>query len=56
MSSTAANVLFGYWSHDIGGNHNGSECPGDSDPSDLRGAELLARYCYLHLFWLYNRS
>ena len=41
MTKTAANVLFGYWSHDIGGFQNGSSCPGDGDPSNITGSELL---------------
>ena len=28
----AANVLFGYWSHDVGGFHTGNGAPGDADP------------------------
>jgi hypothetical protein len=28
MTPTSSNVLFGLWSHDIGGNHNGTNNPG----------------------------
>eukprot|EP00698_Gefionella_okellyi_P004819 TRINITY_DN1445_c0_g1_i1.p1 TRINITY_DN1445_c0_g1~~TRINITY_DN1445_c0_g1_i1.p1 ORF type:complete len:886 (-),score=199.72 TRINITY_DN1445_c0_g1_i1:45-2429(-) len=44
MTPTAANVLFGYWSHDIGGFHDGKDCPGDHDPKNLTGSELLMRW------------
>ena len=49
----AANVLFGWHSHDIGGNHNGQGCcngegpaccPGDEDPANFTGSELLLRW------------
>lgn len=40
----AANVLFGYWSHDIGGFHNGTGCYGDSDPRNATGSEMLLRW------------
>ena len=43
-TQTAANVLFGYWSHDIGGFHDGKGCPGDHDPKNVTGAELLLRW------------
>jgi len=44
MTPMAANVLFGYWSHDIGGFHNGNGSPGDGDPSNVTGSELLLRW------------
>jgi len=44
MTPTAANVLFGYWSHDIGGFHNGNGSPGDGDPKNITGSELLLRW------------
>ena len=40
---TAANVLFGWWSHDIGGFHSAG-VPGDADPSNAVGSELLLRW------------
>jgi len=49
-TQTAANVLWGYWSHDIGGFHNWSSnkssagVPGDADPTDTQGSELLLRW------------
>lgn len=43
-TQTAANVLWGYWSHDIGGFHNGKGAPGDADPTNTTGAELLLRW------------
>jgi hypothetical protein len=43
-SPTAANVLFGYWSHDIGGFHTGDGCPGDSTPSNITGSEVFLRW------------
>ena len=43
-TQTASNVLFGYWSHDIGGFHDGQGCPGDHDPKNVTGAELLLRW------------
>ncbi len=43
-TQTAANVLWGYWSHDIGGFHDGQGCPGDATPSNATGAELLLRW------------
>lgn len=43
MTSMAANVMFGYWSHDIGGfHHYGAK--GDDDPNDPEGVELLLRW------------
>jgi len=44
MTPMAANVLFGYWSHDIGGFHNGNGSPGDGDPKNVTGSELLLRW------------
>ena len=51
MTATAANSLFGWWSHDIGGFHAdrtdappGGACPGDSNPSNATGAELFSRW------------
>ena len=44
MTAKAANVMFGYWSHDIGGNHNGTDCVGDDNPANLTGSELLLRW------------
>jgi alpha-glucosidase (family GH31 glycosyl hydrolase) len=50
MTPTAANALFGWWSHDIGGFHadrttvTGGACPGDSNPSNASGAELFSRW------------
>ena len=43
-TQTAANVLWGYWSHDIGGFHTGNGAPGDADPTNTTGAELLLRW------------
>lgn len=43
-TATAANVLFGFWSHDIGGNHIGDGCPGTGDPSNYTSSELLLRW------------
>ena len=43
-TQTAANALWGYWSHDIGGFHSGKGCPGDADPSNSTGSELLLRW------------
>jgi len=44
MTPMAANVLFGYWSHDIGGFHTGNGTPGDGDPKNMTGSELLLRW------------
>lgn len=44
MTPTASNVLFGWWSHDIGGFHNGTGYKGDEDPQSLRGSELYLRW------------
>jgi len=44
MTPMAANVLFGYWSHDIGGFHAGTGSPGDGDPKNVTGSELLLRW------------
>jgi hypothetical protein len=43
MTPTASNVLFGLWSHDIGGNHNGTNDPGDGNPGNQTGSQ-----CRLH--------
>ena len=43
-TQTASNVHWGYWSHDIGGFHKGQGAPGDSDPTNSTGAELLLRW------------
>ena len=43
-TQTAANVLWGYWSHDIGGFHNGDGAPGDDDPTNSTGSELFLRW------------
>jgi len=44
MTPTAANVLFGYWSHDIGGFHSGNGSPGDGDPKNMTGSEMYLRW------------
>eukprot|EP01120_Amphizonella_sp_Union-15-10_P010944 TRINITY_DN4546_c0_g1_i15.p1 TRINITY_DN4546_c0_g1~~TRINITY_DN4546_c0_g1_i15.p1 ORF type:complete len:870 (-),score=176.31 TRINITY_DN4546_c0_g1_i15:56-2665(-) len=44
MTPMAANVLFGYWSHDIGGFHTGNGSPGDGNPKNKTGSELLLRW------------
>jgi alpha-glucosidase (family GH31 glycosyl hydrolase) len=43
-TQTAANVMWGYWSHDIGGFHTGQGAPGDADPGNVTGSELLLRW------------
>ena len=47
-TATASNVLNSWWSHDIGGNHlpnpPSPSCPGDGDPSNYTGSELLLRW------------
>ena len=43
-TQTAANVLWGYWSHDIGGFHTGKGCPGVADPKNVTGSELFLRW------------
>lgn len=43
-TSLAANSLFGYWSHDIGGFHSGSGAPGTSNTTNTTGAELYLRW------------
>ena len=43
-TQTAANVFWGYWSHDIGGFHDGKGAPGDHDPANVTGSELLLRW------------
>lgn len=56
MTPLASNVIFGWWSHDIGGNHNGGTTgydthgapigpyPGDEDPTNFTGSEMLLRW------------
>ncbi len=44
MTPVASNVLFSYWSHDVGGFKKGSTCPGDEDVRNKTGAELLLRW------------
>lgn len=44
MTPQASNVAFGWWSHDIGGFHSGTGCPGDGDPTNRTGSELLLRW------------
>ena len=60
----ASNVLFGWWSHDIGGNHNGGYSgyepkqhrpkpgpyPGDEDPKNHTGSEMLLRWIQFGVF------
>jgi len=43
-TSQAANVFWGYWSHDIGGFHTGDGAPGDADPTNTTASELLLRW------------
>ena len=43
-TQTAANVMWAYWSHDIGGFHDGQGAPGDHDPLNVTGSELLLRW------------
>ena len=56
LTPTAANALFGYLSHDLGGFHAdrttvaGGPCPGDSDPANATGAELLSRWLQFGAF------
>ena len=50
MTKKSANVLFGWWSHDLAGFHadrtdiEGGSCPGDSDPTNITGVELFSRW------------
>ena len=48
MTPTASNVLFGWWSHDLGGFHNGTlgnrSDVGDEDPKSLVGSEMYLRW------------
>jgi len=39
MTPMAANVLFGFWSHDIGGFHNGTVVPGFAKGFPYKGSE-----------------
>ena len=59
MTSQASNVLFGYWSHDIGGFHNGTVIPGfakgypyegDEDPDNATQSELYLRWLQFGAF------
>ena len=64
MTPTASNVLFGWWSHDIGGNHNGGYSgyepktekpipgayPGDEIPTNRTGSEMLLRWLQFGCF------
>jgi len=62
MTPKASNVLFGWWSHDIGGNHNGGTTgydkhgqpagpyPGDEDPKNTTGSEMLLRWIQFGVF------
>lgn len=50
LTPTASNVLFGYWSHDVGGFHNGTDDPGDNDPKSSGAAELLLRWVQFGAF------
>jgi alpha-glucosidase (family GH31 glycosyl hydrolase) len=45
-TQTAANALWGYWSHDIGGNHASASqgAPGTGNPANATGSELLLRW------------
>ena len=49
MTATASNVGFGWWSHDIGGNHNGGGYPGDeyvgAPREPLHGAIVILVLC-----------
>jgi alpha-glucosidase (family GH31 glycosyl hydrolase) len=44
MTPTAANTLYSYWSHDIGGFQSGDGCPGDDNPKNLTGSEMFMRW------------
>eukprot|EP00928_Gymnodinium_smaydae_P019955 TRINITY_DN17695_c0_g1_i1.p1 TRINITY_DN17695_c0_g1~~TRINITY_DN17695_c0_g1_i1.p1 ORF type:complete len:875 (-),score=72.71 TRINITY_DN17695_c0_g1_i1:168-2792(-) len=62
MTPISSNVLFGWWSHDIGGNHNGGTTgydkhghpagpwPGDEDPKNHTGSEMLLRWIQFGAF------
>lgn len=50
FSQTASNVLFGFWSHDVGGFHNGTDDPGDNDPNHPGSAELFLRWVQFGVF------
>ena len=64
MTPKASNVLFGWWSHDIGGNHNSGYSgyepgtkkpippafPGDEDPKNVTGSEMLLRWIQFGAF------
>jgi alpha-glucosidase (family GH31 glycosyl hydrolase) len=40
----AANVLFGFWSHDVGGFRTSRSVPGDGNPANETGSELYLRW------------
>lgn len=63
MTPTSSNVLFGWWSHDIGGNHDGGYSgyepkpgvipklyPGDENPDNSTGSEMLLRWLQFGTF------
>ena len=63
MTPTSSNVLFGWWSHDIGGNHNGGYSgyepvpgtvpklyPGDENPNNSTASEMLLRWLQFGTF------
>ena len=59
MTPKASNVLFGYWSHDVGGFHNGTVIKGfakgypyvgDEDPSDPSQSEMFLRWLQFATF------
>eukprot|EP00948_MAST-09A_sp_MAST-9A-sp1_P002799 g2799.t1 len=64
MTPKASNVLFSWWSHDIGGNHNSGYSgyepgtkkpippayPGDENPSNTTGSEMLLRWIQFGVF------
>ena len=59
MTPMASNVLFGYWSHDIGGFHNGTVIKGfakgypyegDEDPSNATQSEMFLRWLQFATF------
>ena len=59
MTPKASNVLFGYWSHDLGGFHNGTlgnrSDVGDEDPKSLVGSEMYLRW-YVSASWFVRRT
>eukprot|EP01050_Picozoa_sp_SAG11_P013580 SAG11_NODE_1597_length_4611_cov_2.534131_2_plen_1029_part_00 len=59
MTPKASNVLYGYWSHDIGGFHNGTVIKGfakgfpyegDEDPTNATGSEMYLRWLQFAVF------